>query len=184
MFGAALPAGSYSGSLGRYAGRHEPSNQGARARETMKAQALGRVGFAGLGDVNLCTDPGWAAANAILGAAGGTITQMNTSSAGPDGTPDRGWGAVGAGTSSLATAWSATCAAQQQQQQTASAAAAAQQLAQQRAENEMAIARARAQFEMQQQAQASASGGVDTNTLLIGGAVLGAVVLGALFLKR
>jgi hypothetical protein len=189
-YGAALPAGNYHGSLGRYAGTPRPSHQGAAVRGLMKRRALQGVGMAGLGEgTDFCTDPGWTAVNALIAGAGSVITSTNTSSAssGEEGSqPDAGWSAVGAGTTGFANAWQTHCATQAQQQQQAASAAAQLELERQRAENEMAIAQARAQNEMAiatMRAQ-QGTGGIDQNTLLIAGGVGLAAILAVVLLRR
>ncbi len=193
MYGAALPAGNYHGSLGRYAGRSRPSMRGAAMRGQAKAYALRGTGISGLGEgTDLCTDPGWNAVNALIGGAGSIITSINQSSASSgdeDSQPDQGWGAVGAGTTAVATTWQQHCASRQQAAQQAAQQELETDLARQRANNELAIAQARAQNEMmiarmQAQQGAGASAGIDTNTLLIAGGVGVAALLGAFLLLR
>lgn len=189
MYGAALPAGNYHGSLGRYAGRPAPTSQGASMRGLAKAQALGGVGLRGLGaGVDFC-DSGWSAVGNLLGAAGSLITAQNTSSAG-EGTPDAGWGAAGSGASALSTVWGTSCTNRAAAEGAAAQTAFNNTLAQQRLDNEMALANARMQGELNiaalaaQRQQNGGVGGISNQTLLIGAGVLGVVVLGALFLRK
>jgi len=152
-------------------------------RGLAKAHALGGTGLRGLGNVDFC-DSGWSAFGAILGAAGGVIT----GAAGTGEDRDAGVAAAGTGMSTLSSVWGTQCT-----NQAAAAGVEAQrefdqQLAQQRLNNEMAIAQARMQNEMalasRQQQGGSAIAGLDNQTLLIGAGVVGAVILGALLLRR
>jgi len=212
-YGAALPAGNYLGSLGRYGGRGAPSSQGAAMRGLAKAHALGNVGLQGLSGVDFC-DPGWSAVSAILAGAGPVISTLSAESgtaeqraaySGCDrfasstfrdacrresgyNPGDTGLQAGAAGVTLLGTAWGATCTNQAAAAGVESQREFDQSLQQQRFNNEMAIAQARMQNEMalasRQQQGGSAIAGLDNQTLLIGAGVVGAVILGALLLRR
>lgn len=186
----ALPAGHYQGSLGRYDAK--PSMAGAAMRGLAKHGALRGIGLRGLGQgVDFC-DSGWSAVNALIAGAGQVITAANQSSAssgGEDASPDRGWAAVGAGTSLLGSSWGTHCTQRAQAEAQAQQTAFEQSLAQQRLQNESSIAQARMQAEMQMAALAAqrrngAAPAISNQTLLIGAGVLGAVVLAAVLLRR
>ena len=164
-------------------------------RGLAKAQALGGVGLRGLNGVDFC-DPGWSAFGRILGSAGSVVTSINQASAasGPEGSqPDVGWGAVGAGTSALSTAWGTSCTNRAQQDAAQAQRDLNASLAQQRLANEQAIAQQRMQGELQiasltAQRNQQGGGGGDTassnQTLMIGAGVVGVVILGALLLRK
>lgn len=193
-YGAALPAGGYRGSLGRYKyDRHyqrgRTSNEGAGLRAVAQRTALSGIGLGALGDngVDFCRDPGWQIAQGIIGAAGQVIQGAAGS--------DQGWQTVGQTTQGFSSAWSQVCTAQQQAQGSGNQFDFEQYLAAERAKQDSAIGAEREaneqylaqlmymqQMMQQQQAAQQQQGGIDTNTLLIGGGVLAAVVVGALLL--
>lgn len=183
-------AGEYVGPVGALSVRSPSptvvSRMGSGIRESIADSHLqnaglrsrGGVSMGRLGDPNLCTDPGWQVAQALVGAAGGLIS-------GAGGT-DRGWAAAGGAATGVASSWAATCAAQAAagQAQAGAASGAAQQAAlnaqltafqQQQAADSIRIAR-------DQQARAAADQQRTTMFMIAGGvAVLG---LGAILLLR
>jgi len=206
-YGAALPAGAYSGSLGAYReGRRAPSNQGAAMRARAKHQAVRLGGLGALGDPNLCTDGGWIAAQSLLSSGldmlggalaptGGTKAEGSTTVTGGSG-GGAGYTATQAGGAVVGT-WGAVCDAERAQNaQDASyrnTLLLQEQMERDRLTQERAIAANRTAAEQQlammmqmgnRAAPApTASGGIDQNTLLIGGGILAALVVGVLILK-
>lgn len=209
MYGAALPAGNYHGSLGRYAGRSAPSMQGATMRGLAKAHVLGNVGLRGLNGVDFC-DPGWSAISTLLAGAGSVISSMSAASgtagqraaygACPAGSAgdacrrasgynpgDTGFQAGGSAATLLGTTWGTQCTSMAAAAGVESQTQFNNMLAQQRLDNEMAIANARMQNEVLlagRQPAGNGNGGLSNQTLLIGAGVVAAVVLGAVLLRR
>ena len=208
-YGAALPAGAYAGALGAYRHRRQaPSNQGAAMRHAVRSRAVSlggcAAGLGGLGEgENLCTDPGWAVARTLIGGtadmlSGAFAPSTTTDKMGKTTTSGGGteyYAASGAGV--VVGAWDAACAAEAQQQNMDASYANTLQLQQemerQRLYNEQVIASQRAGMDAQlaqmlmmqgqQQRPAAAPGGIDQNTLLIGGGILAALAVAALVLK-
>jgi len=61
----------------------------------------------GLGDIDMCTDPGWVFMHSAMGAAGAAM-----SAGGAQGDGDAGWAAAGGVTAGVSAAWAATCTAE------------------------------------------------------------------------
>lgn len=203
-YGAALPAGAYSGSLGAYHRRRQPaSNQGASMRGAAMRRAVRLGGLGALGDPNLCTDPGWAVARSltstgmnILGSAlapsstkaeGSTTITKSGSSAGYYA------GEIGSG---AVAAWDAGCEAEIRNQNMIASQQNTQMLADQmeaqRQATERQIAQNRTAMEQQlaammsmsqQQRQPAQTGGIDNNTLLIGGGIVAAAIVAVALLR-
>lgn len=190
-YGAALPAGAYRGALGRY--RRGPSRQGAAIRGADMQRAVTLGGLSALGGADLCTDTGWVVGREILGSAFSLIGSAYAAPTKTEGSTSTSGGSPGyyaASTGGAVTdAWAAGCAAE-----AASAATVASQANTDRFLAEMQ-AQARAQqaaidanqrtTEQQLSAMLAAQNktGIDTNTLLIGGAIAGAALLAVLLLR-
>ena len=198
MYGAALPAGHYLGGLGRYHGRRASSRDGAGLRECAKRTALGAVGLRGLGGLgqptatqDMCNSEAglWARNIAELGSSLVSVaasTQQN----------DQGWQAAAGTTGAITNTWNNICTQANRQQAGAGGVSAAQfqqWMQQQQAQAQAAIAANSASggVDLTQLAsilaanrpQPQSSSGIDTNTILIGAGVLGAVVLAAVLLR-
>lgn len=183
MYASALPAGNFRG-IGAAARvvRHNPlpSRDGSRAAQHATNLALRQVGIqglrglsGGLGDVDMCNDPGWRFAQGLIAGAGSVISQA--------GARDQGWAAAGGATSAVGQAWANACAS--------GATTAAQ------PGETLADVYARAQMQMQMQVAAQrqadmnlqvererreAAARQQTNTyLLIGGGVLAVAAVAA-----
>lgn len=184
-----LPAGSYGGPLGRMPRLPRPTGiSGAKLRYMAAQRQLSGIG--GLG--NLCNDPGWQFAQALVGGAGSVV-----GAASGEGT--NVGNVTGASLSTIANSWAATCTQQGQTPQGASQSDIEKLIAASQASNQQAISQDRlrneqmmqqlfaqqAQLAAQQQAAQQNQGfKLDTNTLLIGGGVLLALGVGAVVLLR
>jgi hypothetical protein len=173
-----------------------------RARAKHQAVRLGGLGA--LGDPNLCTDSEWIAAQSllssgldILGGAlapkPGTKAEGSTEITGGGGS-SAGYTATQVGGAITGT-WGAVCDAERAQAaQEASyqnTLLLQQQMERDRLTQERAIAANRTAAEQQlammmgmaNQPAPAASGGIDQNTLLIGGGIIAALLVGVLILK-
>lgn len=196
-----LAAGTFIGPVGsvgslarsvRVQGPTMISRTGAGVRQSIADQYLRTAGMSTRGGLalgrlgdgpNLCTDPGWQFAQALIGAAGAGV------SAGAG--TDQGWLAAGATASGLTSAWQQTCAAQAAaagamtggagattQGDTAAAVQAA--LAAQAAAAQQDQIRLQQQ-QLTQQRQQSAQ---TQQYLMIGGGLLAVIVVGAFLFRK
>jgi hypothetical protein len=170
-----------------------------RSRAMHQAVRLGGLGA--LGDPNLCTDGGWIAAQSLLSSGldllGGAFAPTTTKTEGTTTTSGGGAGYTATQVGgALTSTWGAVCDAERAQNaQDASYANTLllqQQMERDRLTNEAAIAAGRTAAEQQlammmqmgQRAPApAATGGIDQNTLLIGGGLVVALLVGVLILK-
>lgn len=189
MYASALPAGNFRGigAAARVVHRSPlPSRDGSRAAQHATSIALRRVGIqglrGGLGDVDMCNDPGWRIANAFTSAAGSAMAQYGASQG------DTGWSTAGGAVGAVGQAWASACVAgatgAAQPTETpadvyARAMAQTQMQAAQQRQAELSL-------QMQRERTAAAAQQQQTNTyLMIGGGVLAvAAVVGLVMYGR
>ncbi len=166
-----------------------------RGAAMVRAVTLGGLGA--LGDVNLCTDTGWVAAQSLIGGGfdilGAGLAPTTSKKTGETG-GGAGYTAAQVG-STLADSWGAACAAERarnaQEASAANTRMMADQMAADRQMQERMIAEQRRSSEQQlammmqmgQRPPPAAPAGIDRNTLLIGGGILAAAVLGIVLLR-
>jgi hypothetical protein len=165
-------------------------------------QAVRLGGLGALGDPNLCTDGGWIAAQSLLSGGldilGGALAPTTTKTEGTTTTSGGGAGYTATQVGGTITStWGAVCDAERAQNaQDASYANTVMlrdQMERDRLTSERAIAANRTAAENELAAMmmlgsrapapVAASGGIDQNTLLIGGGLVVALLVGVLILK-
>lgn len=187
-------AGSFIGPVGALTVRSPAptvvGRSGSGVRQSIADQYLRQAGLGGrgglrvgrLGDgVNFCTDPGWQAAQAIIGIGGAVIAGAGAAAS------DSGWTAVGTTTAGVAGAWAAQCAAQTRaggtttpSAGTTSSAAAAQQAA--LAAQQASLAQDQIRIAREQQQRAEQDRQRNTMILVAGGVAVAAI--GAFLILR